>query len=175
MLSEAIRSKVTRTAWSLAILLAVVPSHAKEPMSLTTEEDHALMMKLLGIKTLRSGANGMDPKAPNAANYEETKANPFPKLPDPLVTKGGKPVTTAQDWLEIRRPEIVEDFDREVYGRVPKKMPRVTWVVKKSVMGKKGDVPILTRELIGHVDNSDCPAISVNIEATLITPRNVKD
>ena len=32
--------------------------------------------------------------------------------------------------VEERRPEIVEDFEREVYGRVPKNVPKVTWTVK---------------------------------------------
>ena len=47
------------------------------------------MMDLLNIETLRPGANGMDPNAPNAANYDETKANPYPHLPDPLQLKKG--------------------------------------------------------------------------------------
>ena len=33
-------------------------------------------------------------------------------------------------WWKQRRPEIVEDFEREVLGRVPKNVPKVTWVVK---------------------------------------------
>ena len=32
----------------------------------------------------------------------------------------GKKVTTAEMWWKQRRPEIVEDMEREVYGRVPK-------------------------------------------------------
>jgi len=36
------------------------------------------------------------------------------------VLKNGQKVTTAQMWWEQRRPEIVEDFDREIYGRVPR-------------------------------------------------------
>ena len=79
-------------------------------------EDHQRMMDLLGIKSLRPGRNGMDPNAPNYANYDESKANPYPKLPDPLVLKNGQKVTTAQMWWNQRRPEIVEDFDREIYG-----------------------------------------------------------
>ena len=74
------------------------------------------MMGLLGITALRPGPSG-NPKAPNAANYDESKANPYPTLPDPLVLKNGKKVTTAEQWWK-RRAEIVEDFDREVYGRI---------------------------------------------------------
>ena len=80
-------------------------------------------MDLLHITSLRNGANGSNPQAPNYANYDESKANPYPGLPDPLVLKNGKKVTTAKMWWDQRRPEIVEDFDREIYGRVPKVTP----------------------------------------------------
>ena len=76
------------------------------------------MMDQLGIKALRPGPSG-DEKAPNHANYDESLANPFPNLPDPLTLKNGQKVTTPDMWWKQRRPEIVEDFEREVYGRVP--------------------------------------------------------
>src|SRR5205807_2407345 len=95
------------------------------PVQLTAQQDHKRMMELLNIKELRRGANGNDRSAPNAANYDESKANPYPSLPDPLVLKNGPKVTTADMWYTKRRPEIVEDFDREIYGRVPKDTPKV--------------------------------------------------
>ena len=48
------------------------------------------------------------------------QANPYPDLPDVLRLKNGKRVTKAKVWWTKRRPEIVEDFEREVVGRVPK-------------------------------------------------------
>ena len=118
-------------------------------VKMTAEEDHKRMMDLLKISELRRGRNGMNPQDPNFANYDEAKANPFPDLPDPLVLKNGKRVTTASEWWKKRRPEIVEDFDREVYGRVPKVTPKVTWTVTSSTPGKNGDVDIVTRQLVG--------------------------
>jgi hypothetical protein len=135
-----------------------------------TAEDHRKMMDLLGIKSLRPGRNGMNPQAENYANYDESKANPYPNLPDPLVLKNGQKVTTAQMWWNQRRPEIVEDFDREIYGRVPKDTPKVNWEVKSTTNEKNGDVPVITKELVGHVDNSSYPAITVDIQLTLSTP-----
>src|ERR1700730_4180539 len=85
------------------------------PVQLTAQQDHKRMMELLNIKELRRGANGNDRSASNAANYDEAKANPYPTLPDPLVLKNGQKVTTAELWWQQRRPEIVEDFDREIY------------------------------------------------------------
>ena len=87
------------------------------------------MMDLLHIASLRQGANGNNPQAPNAANYDESKANPYPTLPDPLVLNNGKKVTSAKMWWNQRRPEIVELFDREIYGRVPKNVPKVKWEI----------------------------------------------
>ena len=133
-------------------------------------EDHQKMMDLLGIKSLRPGRNGMDPNAPDYANYDEAKANPYPNLPDPLVLKNGQKVTTAEMWWNQRRPEIVEDFDREIYGRVPKNTPKVNWELTSTTEEKNGDVPIITKKLIGHVDNSSCPTVTVDIQLTLSTP-----
>ena len=45
-------------------------------------------MELLGIKELRRGAERRTRRPPNAANYDESKANPYPDLPDPLVLQG---------------------------------------------------------------------------------------
>jgi hypothetical protein len=139
-----------------------------------TAEDHQRMMDLLGIKSLRPGRNGMDPQAENYANYDESKANPYPNLPDPLVLKNGQKVTTAQMWWNQRRPEIVEDFDREIYGRAPRNTPSVNWEVTSTTKEKNGEVPVITKQLIGHVDNSSFPAISVDIQLTLTTPADAK-
>ncbi len=167
--------------WLTAFLLAApacvaqpAQSGVPAPVELTTEQDHQRMMDLLQIKSLRPGRDGMNPKAENYAHYDESIANPYPKLPEVLVLKNGKRVTTASDWWNLRRPEIVEDFDREVYGRTPKVTPKVTWEVKSVKEEKVGDVPVITKELVGHVDNSSYPAITVDIELVLTTPANAK-
>ena len=90
---------------------------ATGPVKMTAQEDHQRMMDLLHITSLRPGANGSNRQAPNYANYDEAKANPYPNLPEPLVLKNGQKVATARMWWDQRRAEIVEDFDREVYGR----------------------------------------------------------
>ncbi len=126
-------------------------------------------MDLLHITALRRGADG-DPKSPNAANYDESKATPYSKLPDPLLLRNGKKVTTAKMWWIDRRPEIVEDFDSEIYGRVPKNAPKINWEVLSNLKEMNGDVPIITKKLIGHLDNSAYPSLTVSIDLTLTTP-----
>jgi putative membrane-bound dehydrogenase-like protein len=140
------------------------------PVQLTAAEDHRRMLDLLKIKELRQGANGNNPQAKNAANYDESKANPYPKLPDPLVTKDGKKVTSADQWVKQRRAEIVEEFDREIYGRVPKETPQVKWEITETKEDKVGDVAVVTKKLVGHVDNSSYPEIKVDIQLALTTP-----
>jgi hypothetical protein len=142
----------------------------QQPVVMTAEQDHQRMMQLLHIGSLRPGANPNDAKAANAVNYDESKANPYPVLPDPLILRNGKRVATAKDWWNHRRAEIVEDFDREVYGRVPARVPTVKWEVTSKRTETNGDVPVIVKKLIGHVDNSAYPAIAVDIDLTLTTP-----
>ncbi len=132
------------------------------------------MMEQLGITRLRPGPSG-NASATNAANYDPAKANPFPDLPDPLLTKNGQKVTTTEQWWKVRRPEIVEDFEREVFGRVPKNVPKVTWtVVTQATDRVVGTLPVAAKQLVGHVDNAACPSIKVDIQMTLVTPANAK-
>jgi putative membrane-bound dehydrogenase-like protein len=143
------------------------------PVQMTAQEDHKRLMRLLKITSLRRGPSG-NPRAQNAANYDEAKANPYPELPDPLVLKDGKKVTTAPMWWKQRRPEIVEDFDREVYGRVPKNTPRVKWEVTGTRKHKVGEKEVVTKQLVGHVDNSAYAQITVDIRLTLTTPADAR-
>jgi len=129
------------------------------------------MMQQLGIKALRPGPSGTE-TAPDHANYDPAKANPFPNYPDALTLKNGKKVTSAKVWWTQRRPEIVADFEREVLGRIPKDTPKVTWTVVRTVNSKVGDYPVIGKQLVGHVDNSSYPAITVDIHMTLVTPAN---
>ncbi len=131
------------------------------------------MMDQLGITALRPGANGNE-KAPDHANYDESKANPFPDLPDALTLKNGQKVKSAEQWWHQRRPEIVEDFEREVVGRVPPNVPKVTWTVTTTTNSKAGSFPVIEKQLVGHADNSSCPLINVDIKMTLVTPANAK-
>ena len=100
------------------------------PVELTAQQDHQRTMRLLGITSLRRGPSG-DPNAPDASNADESKATPYASLPDPLTFNNGRPVNTPRDWAR-RRVEIVEDFDREVYGRAPATTPAVKWEVAGS-------------------------------------------
>jgi hypothetical protein len=139
----------------------------------TAAEDHRDMQAQLGIRELRPGRNA-DASKPNAANYDEALANPFPILPDALTLKSGAKVTTAEAWWRQRRPEIVEDFEREVLGRVPADVPPVFWSVVATREWQIAGKRVVGRQLVGTVDNSAHPEITVEICMTLVTPADAK-
>jgi (4-O-methyl)-D-glucuronate---lignin esterase len=149
--------------------LSPVDSIRRDSINKVTQQDYKNMLAILHITSTRPGPSG-NPQAPNAANIDESKASPYTTLPDPLTLKNGKKVTDAKTWWNKRRPEIVEDFDREIYGRVPKNVPKVKWEVVKDTMEMNGNFPVHTKKLLGHVDNSSYPALTVNIDLTLSTP-----
>lgn len=139
------------------------------PVELTAAQDHQRILNLLHISALRP-APGSDANKPNHANYDESQAGVYPNYPDPLVLSDGSPVTSAKIWWAERRPQIVEAFDSQVYGRVPGYTPDVHWEVTGTKNETVGGIPAVTRDLIGHVDNSSYPLITVNIQASLTLP-----
>ena len=144
---------------------------AQSPVQLTAEQDHQRTMDLLHIDSLRRGPDG-DPNSPDAANFDESKVSPYPQPPDPLVLNNGTRVTSANMWWRQRRPQIVEAFDRDIYGRVPRQVPAVIWTVTSTSHETNGAVPVVTRKLVGHVDNSVYPILRVDIQLTLSVPAN---
>jgi hypothetical protein len=105
----------------LALLGIAMHAAAQAPTSgaPTAEQDHQQMMDQLGIKTLRPGRVNDVNSPVNPVNYDEAKANPYPLLPDPLTFADGSEVTSASEWLNRRRPELVAIFEKEIYGRIP--------------------------------------------------------
>ena len=157
----------------IAVAAALAFATLTPPAHLTREQDHQRLLALLHIDALRQGPDG-DPNSPRAANFDESKVAPYPALPDPLRLKSGARVDTPKLWWQQRRPEIVEDFDRDLYGRIPANVPEVRWRVVRTTRALLDGMPALTKELVGHLDNSSYPLIEVNIQLTLTTPANAK-
>lgn len=143
---------------------------ARDSINKITQVDYNQMLGQLGLTAadMRRGPSG-DPTASNAANRFEDKVNTY-KLPDPLLLKNGKKVKNASAWWNARRPEIVEDFDREVYGRLPTNIPAVKWQVISVRDTVAGNMPIREKIVKGVVDNASYPSIKVEIELLVATP-----
>ncbi len=69
-------------------------------------------------------------------NYDESKV-PSYTLPELLKCKNGKVVTTVKEWENIRRPEILADFEKFLYGKIPEKAEKVEYELLSE---KKGAV-----------------------------------
>ncbi len=130
------------------------------------------MMEQLGIEALRPGASGNE-NSPHHANYDEALADPYGALPDALRLADGREVTSARVWWNVRRPQLVAAFEHDVYGRIPRAVPKVTWTVLAAGSARLGGDPVVYRRLNGTVDNSAYPLISVHIPVTLVLPAHV--
>jgi hypothetical protein len=78
---------------------------------------------------------------PKNFNYDEAKVPKF-TLPDPLMMADGAPVKSVKAWESKRRPEILELFKKEMYGRAPGKPAKQSYFVlshHKNVLGGKAD------------------------------------
>jgi len=138
----------------------------------TAEQDRMRLLALLSLKEsdLRP-ARVPDARLPRSANYDEAKANQFPKLPDPLAFRNGQAVKSAADWFK-RRPEIREDFDREILGRTPNSQPVVVWHVLSTTHEKYGGVDVVTKRLQGCVGPWMGTALKTNIDLLLAVPEH---
>lgn len=147
----------------------------RDSLNKLTAADHNNMLLQLGINSseLRKGPSG-NPKDANAANSSEEKVNKY-TLPDALILKNGQKVKNARDWFDKRKPEIVEDFESEIYGRLPKNIPSVKWQlvsIKDTIIGSQA---IKEKTLKGVVDNSAFTSVKVEINLILATPAESKN
>jgi len=136
-----------------------VSGQVNDSISRLTDEDYRLTLKMLDVE-----------EAPGVS-VDGSESSSF-TLPDPLIFWNGKKVSNARQW-EKRRQEIMEDYDSEVYGRVPDKVPPVEWITTREKDTVEGNYGVHMKRLLGKVDNSACPEISVNIRITLVTPVSI--
>jgi hypothetical protein len=102
-------------------------------------------------------------------NYYEEKV-PSYILPDILTTLDGRKVTKSSMWTKVRRPEILELFRENIFGRVPETPYEKSFKVvnlDKNAMGgtatlKQVDITITSA------------GKSLVIHLTLFTPNNAK-
>jgi len=124
------------------------------------------------ISFIVTAAQGQVADAPDGSvagipvNYTEARVGEY-KLPDPLTLANGQPVRDAKMWVEQRRPELLNYYQKEIYGRIPAAAPKVTWQVVSTDTNALGGAAIM-KQLAGHMGSPDGPAIGV----TLYIPAN---
>jgi hypothetical protein len=162
-----------RVLVALILALAAMPAAAQQQDYRDAEIDRQAMLAQLGITATRPGADGFNEAAPNAANYDEARAG-NPVLPGVLTMANGDRVDSPRMWWRERRPEIVELFDREIYGRVPATAPRVTWKRVKEERATEAGMPVVKRWMEGTADNSAWPQASAGIQLRYTLPATAK-
>ncbi len=149
---------------------AQISTNTKDSINKLTLQNYQQMLHQLGINSnqIRPGVSG-NPADANAANRIEENVNNY-RLPDPLQLNNGSKIKNAQQWWTKRRPEIIESFDKYIYGELPINIPAVKWEIislKDTIIGKyKAKEKILK----GVVENTSFPAITVNIQLQIVTP-----
>lgn len=162
------------SVFTIQTALAQFNPAKRDSIQKLTDIDYKYMLNQLKITSLRPGVDGYNMQSPNAVNYDEEKATIYPNLPDPLILKNGKKVTSEKLWWDKRRPEIVKDFDEEIYGITPANTPKVkSWIIKDQRVDTVDNILIDVKKMVGIVDNSSFPSIAVEIEMVLKTPKNV--
>lgn len=158
--------------WTLCapMLALVLPAAAQQQDYSAANADRQAMLDRLGIAKIRAGAEGFNPGAPNAVNYDEAKAG-APELPSLMRSADGRTVRNSKDW-DRRRKEIVELFDREIYGRVPLTAPKITWNLVREENSVEAGIPVTKRWMEGRADNSAWPQASATIALRYTLPQS---
>jgi hypothetical protein len=108
-------------------------------------------------------------KTGHVSNYDESKVRPF-TLPDPLTMRDGRRVTDAKMWRTQRRPEIIQMYERDVYGRIPARTPEVRWQTAETDQTAHGGAAI--RKRIAGKMGSEANAPEMNL--VVYTPAQSK-
>src|SRR5688500_16141871 len=100
-------------------------------------------------------------KTGHVSNYDEAKVRPY-TLPDPLVRADGSPVRDRRAWA-ARRAEILRLYETHIYGRVPRKTPKITWQVLEADGGARGGTAMLKR-VAGTIGGTPAgPTVNLNV------------
>lgn len=93
-----------------------LPNHVRREMAQKCA--HAANLLPFEVTSMRTEGGSYNSVEAGPFNHDEALVPQY-TLPDPLVMNDGTPVTTTEQWINERRPELLELFSREVYGRAP--------------------------------------------------------
>lgn len=90
-------------------------------------------------------------------------------IPELLVSNSGRVIQNSEEWKNIRRPEILELFNKYVYGRIPDSKLEINFSVTKmypnALEGKA-----IKKEVIASFTNGD-DTLEMNI--LIFLPKNI--
>ena len=97
-----------------------------------------------------------------APNYDEARVPPC-TLPDPLELANGGRVKDARDWIERRRPEVLQLFERHVYGVTPGGQVAAAYQVMASEQSALGGRATRTEIRAALTAREDAPYMDILI------------
>jgi hypothetical protein len=113
----------------------------------------------------RTDANGNAlRRAPTGhiSNYDEAKVGTY-TLPDPLMLADGKPVRDAKTWFKVRRPELLQLYATDIYGRIPANAPKAAWKVVETDTNVLGGLAIHKDVLIQFGKTTNAPVVHLHM------------
>jgi len=145
---------------------AAAPAEAPAPVN-PALKNHLATPVLPGDERLqyvgRTDANGNAIRQNNVtghvSNYDEAKVPPY-TLPDSLKLANGSPVKDADTWNQLRRPELIQYYQKEIYGHVPTTAPKVTFEVTSTDAAAMNGTAI-HKQIVGHFGGPDGPAMNI--------------
>ena len=96
------------------------------------------------------------PAAVLATNYDEAKVGDY-TLPNPLVCTDGSRVTNSESWTQKRRPEILELYRENIFGRSPAAGTNVTFNIWETSTNALGGAAIRKQVEINFSGTPDGP------------------
>ena len=93
-------------------------------------------------------------------NYNESKV-PHYTLPDPLVMRAGKRVTSPVIWRKERRPEILELFRTHVYGKAPERPEGMTFSISNEDHRALGGMASRKQVTVNLTGKKDGPTMDI--------------
>ena len=154
-----------RALFAALALLAPLPAQAQ-----TAEDVHATERARFGYGELRHGANGNDPDAPNAANYDEAEVGDLP-LPPLFEAEADR---TPAGWSE-RRIDLAQFVEDNWVGRIPQSVGdfHISWEKSELLDARQGDpFSDVAEHWVGQVIASDGRK-GPTIDATVVFPKHV--
>lgn len=99
---------------------------------------------------------------PFEANYDESKVPDY-ELPNPLLMADGSQVLDSKQWHKKRRPEILEIFRTQVYGRSPAPHSEMTFEVTKTTPNALGGKALRKEVTVYFSGKKDGPKMDLLI------------
>jgi len=101
-------------------------------------------------------------------NYDESKV-PSYTLPELLISREGKTISTAKEWMEIRRPEILSLFEEFMYGKIPGELKIASFKIAEESNEALGGKAVRKQVLLTFRNAGK----ELNVNLLIYLPKNV--